>query len=224
MFMKRHLTMLMLALLTYFSAVSQNRSISGVITDADKKPLGSATVKVKGKSVNALTDGDGRFAISVPSGNTSLEVSSVGYLTAIIAVENTQSSVNIILAKSNQDLSEVVVTALGITRQAKKVGYATQRVGGQDLVKAAPPSIAQGLMGKVAGLNISVPNGVEGSSQKIQIRGNNVLLGNNQPLYVIDGVQMSDGQMGISQSYINTTLSIFYSCYSCNIPHGGNFK
>ena len=200
MFMKRHLTMLMLALLTYFSAVSQNRSISGVITDADKKPLGSATVKVKGKSVNALTDGDGHFSISVPSGNTSLEVSSVGYLTAIIAVENTQSSVNITLAKSNQDLSEVVVTALGITRQAKKVGYATQRVGGQDLVKAAPPSIAQGLMGKVAGLNVSVPNGVEGSSQKIQIRGNNVLLGNNQPLYVIDGVQMSDGQMGISQS------------------------
>ncbi|HSC52354.1 MAG TPA: SusC/RagA family TonB-linked outer membrane protein [Phnomibacter sp.] len=185
---------------TALIAQAQQRTVTGKVADEQGAPVANASFLIKGTKTGGITDANGAFSISVDGNKVVIEFSAIGYETKAVSV-GTSNSLAVVLAKSGaKDLEEVTVTALGIKKDTRKVGVSTQKVASQDLVKAAPPSIAEGLAGKVAGLNITVPNGVEGSSQKIQIRGNNVLLGNNQPLFVIDGVQMSDGRMGMTQS------------------------
>ncbi|MFT4017212.1 MAG: SusC/RagA family TonB-linked outer membrane protein [Agriterribacter sp.] len=199
---KKSIKLLLIAFTLFLSLTMQaqnKKSVTGTVTNDSGEPVAGATITEKGTTNSVKANDAGYFAIDVKA-NGIIVISATEYVSHEIAVTGVSGPLAITLQVKANDLEGVVVTALGISRQAKKVGYATQKVGATDLVKAAPPNVAQGLMGKVAGLNISIPNGVEGGSQKVQIRGNNVLLGNNQPLYVIDGVQMSDGQMGISQS------------------------
>jgi iron complex outermembrane receptor protein len=154
--------------------------------------LQGVSVSVLGTTHGTTTDDKGNFQIQANTGDV-LVISSVGYVEQRIKVG--ESSINISLKKSDNSLTEVVVTALGIKREARSLGYSDQKISGADVVKADPPNIAQGLMGKAAGLNITVPNGEEGNSSRIVIRGNNNLLGNNQPLIVIDGVMVDNEQM-----------------------------
>jgi iron complex outermembrane recepter protein len=164
--------------------------ITGKVVDNEGRPVAGVTVTIKGKSNGTSTNNEGIFNIEAEKGDV-LVFTSVGYELQQIVV-GTNNNIQVALIEANRQLNEVVVTALGIKREAKSLGYSDQQVKGSDVIKADPPNIAQGLIGKAAGLNVTVPNGVEGSSSRIVIRGNNSLLGNNQPLIVIDGVMVDN--------------------------------
>jgi TonB-linked SusC/RagA family outer membrane protein len=194
--MRRHLTMLGLTLMTFFSAVSQNRSVSGVVTDTEKKGIVSATVKVTGKATSTVTDADGRFSINVPEGAINLEVSSVGFVIKSVPVSAGDNNLTIVLSRNNQELGEVVVTALGVKKQKRVLGYAVGQVKGEDLTKAREINLGNALEGRVAGVNASgTATGPAGSS-RVVIRGATSASGNNQPLYVVDGIPIDNTQQG----------------------------
>jgi iron complex outermembrane receptor protein len=166
------------------------KQITGTVISPEGTPLQGVTISIAGTTKGTVTDDKGFFQIEANEGDV-LVFSSIGFIESRIKV-GSSSSLNISLKKSDNSLNEVIVTALGIKKEPRSLGYSAQRVSGDDVIKADPPSISQGLMGKVAGLNITVPNGVEGSSSRIIIRGNNSLFGNNQPLIVIDGVMVDN--------------------------------
>ncbi|HZX57128.1 MAG TPA: SusC/RagA family TonB-linked outer membrane protein, partial [Mucilaginibacter sp.] len=161
--------------------------VSGKVSDEHGDPLPGATVRVKGTNTVTSTDVSGNFKITVPDKSAVLVVSFIGYNAQEVPVGD-KTNITISLAPSVGSLNSVVVTALGIKRESRSLGYSAQSVVGDNITKADPPNLSEGLMGKVAGLNITVPNGVEGGSTRIVIRGNNNLWGNNQPLIVVDNV------------------------------------
>jgi iron complex outermembrane recepter protein len=165
-------------------------AISGTVASLEGALLPGVSVTIEGTKTGTVTDVKGYFTIQAKPGDV-LVFSSVGFESYRVKV-GTSTSLNISLKKSDNSLQEVVVTSLGIKREARSLGYSVQQVSGTDVTKADPPNISQGLMGKVAGLNISIPNGVEGGSSRIIIRGINNLYGNNQPLIVIDGVMVDN--------------------------------
>jgi iron complex outermembrane receptor protein len=177
--------------------------ITGKVTDDQGAPLPGATVKVKGTNAATSTDVNGDFRISVPGKSAVLVVSFIGYNLQEVTVGE-KSNITISLSPAVGALNSVVVTALGIKREARSLGYSAQTISGVDMDKVNPPNIATGLMGKVAGLNITQPNGVEGASTRIVIRGNNNLYGNNQALLVVDNVIVDNEPVqpkGAIQSY-----------------------
>lgn len=161
------------------------KAVSGVLTDAGGSPLAGVSVTEKGTKNTVVSDATGAYRISVAS-NATLVFSSVGFSKSEVKV-GAGAQYNAVLSEDQGSLNEVVVTALGMKREKKSVGYAIQQIKGDDAVKAAPIDISQGLMGKVAGLNIATSNGLPNASSRIVIRGNNSLFGNNQPLIVVDG-------------------------------------
>jgi iron complex outermembrane receptor protein len=181
------------------------RTLTGVVKDEYGNPLAMATVAVKGTPQSASTDASGKFTLITDSQNITLVVTFIGFNTKEVAVGESDI-VNITIAESVMDMNEVVVTALGIKRDKKSVGYAVQQVNAEEITKSAPVDLAQGLMGKVAGLNISTGNGLNNSSSRIVIRGNNSLFGNNQPLIVLDGAILDNKPL--AQSNINGTENI----------------
>ncbi|MBR3285603.1 MAG: TonB-dependent receptor plug domain-containing protein, partial [Bacteroidales bacterium] len=178
-------------LLTLATAVfAQNVSVSGTVTDASNgESVPGASVILRGTTTGTVTNLDGMFALTVPS-NAALIISSIGYKTVEVPV-NGRSTINVALEVDNELLEEVVVTALGISREKKALGYAVQDVKGDALTQAASSSLSSALQGKVSGLQISSSSGMPGASSKIVIRGARSLDGNNQPLYVIDGMPVS---------------------------------
>lgn len=160
--------------------------VKGIIRDETGAPVAGATVLVKGTTNGTQTDVNGHFNLNASPGDI-LVIRFIGYDTQEIKIgDNTNFVID--LKKNTGSLNEVVVTALGIKREARSLGYSAQTISGADMDKVNPPNIATGLMGKIAGLNITQPNGVEGSSTRIVIRGNNNLAGNNQALIVVDNV------------------------------------
>jgi iron complex outermembrane receptor protein len=190
------------------------RPITGTVNGADGSPLQGVSVTISGTTHGTTTDVKGNFFIDAKDGDV-LVFSSIGFDIYKATVGAASADLHVTLQKSEHAMNEVVVTALGIKREAKSLGYSAQQISGNDVVKAAPPDISTGLIGKVAGLNITEPNGVEGSSSRIVIRGNNSLLGNNQPLIVVDGVMIDNepilpqGQSLTQQNLqgVNTDLS-----------------
>ncbi|MFV8322537.1 SusC/RagA family TonB-linked outer membrane protein [Flavobacterium sp. LS2R12] len=190
--MKQILAVLGLVMLSCFGAIAQNRSITGVVADAGNKGIVSATVKVKGKTISTITDSDGNFAVMVPSGKVTLTVSSIGFTSKSVDVAESENNITVVLAENTQELGEVVVTALGIKKQKKSLGYAVQEIKGQSLVEAREPNLANALVGKVAGLQVVRSSAGPGGSSKLVLRGFNSLTGDNQPLIVVDGVPMDN--------------------------------
>ncbi|MCO4292473.1 SusC/RagA family TonB-linked outer membrane protein [Solitalea sp. MAHUQ-68] len=182
---------LLLLLLSGFGALAQTRTITGSVTSAeDNQPIPSVTIMVKGSSTAARTDFDGKYSISV-SNESTLVFSFVGYITKEVKV-GTAKVINIAMEQNNKQLGEVVVTALGIKREKKSLGYAMQEVKGENLVETREVNLANSLTGKIAGLQVvRSSNGPAGSS-KMVLRGNNSLTGDNQPLIVIDGVPVNN--------------------------------
>ena len=178
------------ALLLTTAMFAQNLTVKGVVKDPDGAPLPGATVFVPGTNNGVVTDVDGNFAIQVPS-NSSLEVSFVGYTTKTIKVGTTAAFQTVVLEDSEQ-LTEAVVTALGVAREKKTVGYAIQDVKGDALLEAHETNITNALTGKIAGVDIVRSSNGPGASSKIILRGNNSLTGLNQPLIVVDGVPMDN--------------------------------
>lgn len=176
-----------------FQEVSaQNRNISGRVTDRQTGDgLPGVTVLVKGTTNGVSTNSDGTFALSnVPAGAT-LVLSSIGYISVERAV-GTEDQINIGLASDSKQLSEVVVTSLGIERDTRSLGYTTQEIKAEQLSQKSEPNVLNALQGKVAGVTITSSSGLPGSSTNINIRGISSLGGSNQPLFVVDGIPISN--------------------------------
>lgn len=168
-------------------SVCAQRSLQGIITDGNE-PLIGATIMVKETAKGTITDFEGKFELTVSDEAKTLIVSYTGYEPSEITI-GSQTSLEIELKESNITLGEVVVTALGVEREKKALGYAVQDVDASELAKARSSNVVNGLSGRVAGIQITAANTPGGGSQ-VTIRGNSSILGNNQPLYVIDGVPM----------------------------------
>jgi TonB-linked SusC/RagA family outer membrane protein len=192
----RRILVLFMALLLMGIVWAQTRTITGRVTDPQGKGVPFASVVVKGTSTGISADEAGNFTLPVPA-NATLVFSAAGYQSVEVN-SGTQTTLNITL-KNPTSLTEVVVTALGQTRSKAKVGYATSTFGNDVITRAAPTNALDALSGKIAGANISKTGG-PGSSTKVVLRGYGVI-GNNQPLYVIDGVPLTDARFGASDNY-----------------------
>lgn len=173
----------------------QKVAIQGIVVDSNNEPVIAATVQEKGIATSGvMTDIDGNFTLNVTNTNATLVVTYVGMKTTEINLDG-KTSITITMQESDVVLDDVVVTALGIERSRKSLGYALQEVKGADLLETRDANVANSLAGKIAGLDIrQSPSGAGGSS-RIVLRGNSSLTGNNQPLIVVDGVPI-DGSTG----------------------------
>ncbi len=181
--------------------VTQQREIvvKGVVKDKTGETIPGANIVVKGTTNGTVTDIDGNFSLSVPANGT-LEVSYIGYKTQEIAVGN-QTTLDIVLASNVEELDEVVVTALGIRREKKALGYAMQEIKTESMGEIRSESVANMLQGKVAGVQISQSATGVGGSTRVVLRGTTSLSGNNQPLWVVDGMPISDKQAGSADQW-----------------------
>ncbi len=176
---------------------AQGTQIKGKVTSfEDGSALPGASVVVKGTNVATITDAEGNFQLSVPKGSTTLWVSFVGMKTQEVQIEG-QTTLNVALQPDITGLQEVVITALGISREKKALGYSVQDVGGNEISDARQPNIVNSLAGKVAGVQVTNSTGVVGGSSFINIRGINSITGETQPLFVVDGVPI-DNSMNYS--------------------------
>jgi TonB-linked SusC/RagA family outer membrane protein len=176
-----------------FQGLQAQTTVKGTITDASSGiPIPGANVVVKGTKTSASSDFDGKYSISVPNQSAVLVFTYVGNAPKEVAV-GTQTTLNVALGAATQQLGEVVVTALGIKREKKAITYSAQNISVDELSEARSLNVANSLSGKVAGLNFSTTSNGVGSSSRITLRGNRSLTGNNQPMYVVDGVPISNG-------------------------------
>ena len=173
--------------------VGVNAMISGRITNTDGVPIVGVSVTVKGTKKGTSTNTNGDFSIDANKGDI-LVVTSIGYVPQEIAVGD-DARMDIKLVLSDSQMSEIVVTALGIRKESKRLGYAVTKVDGEGLTKARELNFANSLEGRVAGVNISTVNGGPGSSTNISIRGNNSFT-SAPPLFVINGVPMDASTRG----------------------------
>ena len=180
----------------------QTRTVTGKVLSAqDNQPVSGASVMLKGATTGTATDPTGSFSLSVPEGRVTLIISSVGFGLIERVVEPNTSSVTINLSASQGELGEVVVTALGITRQAKTLVYATQTVKPSELTEVRDPNnVINSLQGKVANAVITQGSGGPGSGARIVLRGNRSIQGSNNALIVVDGVPISNGTNGTAGS------------------------
>ncbi|WP_304517669.1 SusC/RagA family TonB-linked outer membrane protein [Cecembia rubra] len=178
--------------LTY-EVSAQQRVITGkVISDEDGLGLPGASVLVKGTTIGTTTDLDGNYSINVPAGSNVLIFSFVGLKTQEEAIGN-RSVINVTLTIDAATLGEVVVTAIGIEKEKKALGYAVSTVGDELIQNRPEADVSRVLQGKVAGVNITATNGMSGSGTNIIIRGYSSATGSNQPLFVVDGVPFNSG-------------------------------
>ena len=176
-----------------YSLQQQQKTVTGVITDQKGLPLPGVSVVVKGTNVGTVTNPNGGFTLSVPSNAQTLQFSFVGMKIQEVPLDG-RVSFTVVMEEEAIGVGEVVVTALGIDRNKDALGYSVSTL--EELERTAEYSIASALSGKVAGVNVSQVASGAGGSSKIIIRGNNSLVGNSQPLYVIDGIPMNNNSYG----------------------------
>jgi TonB-linked SusC/RagA family outer membrane protein len=183
--------LVLIALLTPgWHVYAQDKVVSGVVTADDGSVLPGVNITVKGTTRGVSTDTEGKYSISAPSSAT-LVYSFVGYLAQNIVV-GSKTTINVTLATDAQQLGEVVVTALGISREKKSLGYSTATITNTSITEARNTSPLDALNARVPGLSVSTASGAPGASTVLNIRGFNSVTGNNQPLYVVDGVPMNN--------------------------------
>ena len=191
--MKNAILLLFFALTTTWSF--SQRTVSGTIVDDTGEALIGANILVKSTEVGTISDIDGKFTLDVPADASTLVISYTGYGTQEIDINDPTTSSTIVL-RAGEYLSEIVVTALGISREKKQLGYAITEVDSDDITRTSSVSPLEGLKGKVAGIDITQASGQPGASQKIRIRGTGSITGNASPLIVIDGVPQFDNFTG----------------------------
>ncbi len=188
---KKLLMSFVLLLALMFRVTAQDRTITGKVTSSeDGLGLPGVNVAVKGTSRGTTTSADGSYKVSIPAKAT-LIFSFVGFNTQSISV-GTQTEVNVKLNANSAELSEVVVTALGIEKAKRELNYATQTVKGSDIAQKGEPNVLNALQGKVAGVQIVGASGEAGASTNINIRGITSFTGSNQPLFIVDGIPVSN--------------------------------
>ena len=169
----------------------QAKTISGTVTDTSGNPLSGVSVMVKGTSKGTVTNAAGVYSIDVPDNNVTLVFVYVGYTIQEIPVNGDTVDVSLIPLEAAAG-NDVVVTALGIKRSERDLTYSTQQIGGDELTRVKHTNLINSLNGKVAGLTINANGSGVGGSSKVVLRGSKSLLGNNQALYVIDGIPMNN--------------------------------
>lgn len=193
--MRKTASLLAVLILYIVSAFAQTKTIIGQVMDDKGQPVPFASVKVKGSSTGVAADQDGKFSISADA-KSSLIVSAAGFENYEISVGN-QTEINIFL-KTSANLQEVVVTAFGIKRSEKALGYAVSKVDPGTLVQKSEPDMLKGMQGKVAGVDIRSSQGTPGAATRIQIRGNSSFDLETQPLIIVDGIPYSNDQVTTS--------------------------
>ncbi|UYQ95931.1 SusC/RagA family TonB-linked outer membrane protein [Chitinophaga horti] len=197
--------------------MAQQKTITGRVVSNENEALPGVTVRVRENNVNTQTGPEGSYTIQASPGQT-IEFSYIGYLTQSRLV-GAASSLDITLVPTQSGLNEVVVTAMGIKKEKKALGYSVQDIKSDELLKNKDPNLINSLNGKIAGLNITNSSGAPGASASIIIRGGTSLERDNQPLFVIDGVPMSnstgqgdnsafDGSVNLSTTNSNRAMDI----------------
>jgi TonB-linked SusC/RagA family outer membrane protein len=179
----------------FYAAFGQDIQIKGTVTAAeDGSSLPGVYVLIKGTNNGTATDANGAYQLSVAS-NATLVFSSVGYKTQEVVLAG-QSQLDVVMALDVTEVDEIVVTAIGMTRAKKALGYSVQSVAGDDVTKAKETNVINSLQGKVAGAVITNTSGAVGASSRIVLRGVNFVGSNNQPLFVVDGVPIINSNFG----------------------------
>lgn len=182
---------------------TQNKMISGKVMSPENEPIPGVNVLVKGSNVGTATKADGTYQISVPSKGGTLVFSFIGYKTMETDIGN-QTTINTQLVADLVNLNEVVVTANAIVREKKELGYAVSTVNGSELVKARDPNVLNSMAGRIAGVRISQQSGTVGGSSRVMIRGANSISSSSEPLFVVDGIPISNSSFNNSETDIVT--------------------
>ncbi len=190
--MKTGFLLVFILALSIFSGIAQTKVMTGMVSSSeDGLPMPGVSVSVKGTTIGTITDGNGTYSLTVPSSASSLIFSFVGMAAQEIAI-STQMTINVKLAPDNVVVDEVVVTAMGIKRDKKALGYSVSEFKAEDFGDVGNDDATKALQGKVSGVSISPGSGAPGASTRVIVRGLSSITGNNQPLYVIDGVPINN--------------------------------
>ena len=199
--MKKHIRLLFVTMMSFICFVAfaqeQRRTITGTVKDVNGESIIGANVSVEGTTLGTITDIDGAFKLDAPE-NGKLIISFIGYEKQEISI-NKKTNFSITLKEDSEMLSEVVVTALGIKREKKALGYAMQEVKTDVFSENRSTSVSNLLQGKVAGVQISQSGSGVGGPTRIVLRGLNSLSGNNTPLWVVDGLPVLDNSNSNTQ-------------------------
>jgi TonB-linked SusC/RagA family outer membrane protein len=179
-------------------AGAQQFKVQGVVQDSQGNTIPGVNVLLKGSDRGTTTDVNGNYAIEVDDGKDFLIFSFLGFKTEEVAIA-TRSVVNVTLIESIEQLQEIVVTALGVEKEKKTLGYAAQSIAGTELVTARESNVINSLSGKITGVQINQSGTGPGGTSKVVIRGFKSIGGSNNPLYVIDGIPMTNSQGGGGQ-------------------------
>lgn len=176
------------------AVTQQTKRVAGIVTD-DLGPVPGATVLVKGTNNGVITDSQGHFSLPEVKSGSVIRISFVGYIPQEITYTG-QAALNITLEEDAQSLGEVVVTALGITKESKALGYAVTTINAGEITKVGSPNLGTALYGKAAGVRISAPPGGSAAGVAINIRGLNSINGSNDPMVFVNGVPIRNGNNG----------------------------
>jgi TonB-linked SusC/RagA family outer membrane protein len=195
--MKKLFLLICLFVFAGASLLAQTKVITGTVTSAvaGEGSLPGVTVQVKGTTIGAITDLNGTYSVSAPATATTMVFSYVGMKTQEVQIAG-RSIVDCVMESETMGLSEVIVTALGIPKARKSLGYSVQDVKGNDIVKAKETNVINSLQGRISGAQITSSSGAVGASSRIVIRGVSSLTGNNQPLFVVDGIPIDNANFG----------------------------
>ncbi|MCY7359180.1 MAG: TonB-dependent receptor plug domain-containing protein, partial [Rudanella sp.] len=185
----------LLSLTTLLQA--QDRRVTGRVTGSDNKAIPGVNILVKGSQNGTTTSADGDYSLPVPTSGAVLIYSAIGFASQEVAVGN-QSQINLTLQEGEQSLDEVVVTALGIKKESKTLGYATATLGPDQINVNRQPNFMNGLQGKMAGVQISSLGTGPAGTSKIRIRGQSSFSGQNSPLIVINGVPIDNTNFSLN--------------------------
>ncbi len=179
-------------------AMGQTRPVRGQVLDDKGEGVPGASVQVKGSKTGTITDADGNFSLDVPDDDNTLIVKAVGFAAQEIAAGDGDHELNVKLSSSAQLLGETVVTALGIKKEKKALGYSVSEVGADQIEKSGERNAIQSLAAKAPGVQVVSSAGTPGASTKILLRGNSTFTGNNAPLIVVDGIPIDNGSTNVS--------------------------
>ncbi|WP_345027431.1 SusC/RagA family TonB-linked outer membrane protein [Ravibacter arvi] len=188
--MRASLLLLMVFFATHCWA--QERQISGRVLDESNNPIPGANIMAKGTSIGTSTNAEGVFSINMPANTKTITVSSVGYTSQEINLTGAISQLEIRLLPDVKQLGEVVVTALGVEQKTRNVGFAVQQIGGGAIQEAREVNFVNALQGKLAGVQIGGNSGSMGGSSRVTIRGLKSISGNNNALFIVDGVPLAN--------------------------------
>ncbi len=189
--MKKVLCFLLFMAFGTLAVFGQGRAVSGIVTSAeDGSPLPGVTVAAKGTTVGTITDASGNYRINVPEGINVLIFSFVGLATQEANIGEL-SELAITMESDLLEIDEVVVTAMGIRKEKKALGYSVQEIDESQISGAKNMDVSKSLQGKIAGVNVKQSSGMPGATSHVTIRGNVSLTGDNQPLYVVDGMPIA---------------------------------